>query len=190
MDLTVPTAARDRRSHRSCRTTESWRTLPVSCSKHFGADRLRARGWAPQPSGPRIGWASAGWPRRSPSSISSPWSKTPPAGRHATVRAAAGGRHRGGACVPLCERCFRHDSTPYSSPPARRRAGQPRRVRSRRRALDDHELAELIAAARTTSNDPELDLLVIRFTSSPPLRRSVWRPDRLPRSCLPDRVST
>jgi integrase/recombinase XerC len=40
---------------------------------------------------------------------------------------------------------------------------KPRRVRSRRRALDDDELAELIDAVRTTSRDPDLDLLVIRF---------------------------
>jgi integrase len=40
---------------------------------------------------------------------------------------------------------------------------KPRRTRSRRRALDDHELAELIGAVRTTSRDPDLDLLVIRF---------------------------
>ena len=40
---------------------------------------------------------------------------------------------------------------------------RPRRVCSRRRALDDHELAELIDAVRTTSRDPDLDLLVVRF---------------------------
>jgi site-specific recombinase XerD len=40
---------------------------------------------------------------------------------------------------------------------------KPRRTRSRRRALDDAELAELIDAVRTTSNDPDLDLLVVRF---------------------------
>lgn len=40
---------------------------------------------------------------------------------------------------------------------------RPRRVRSRRRALDDHELAGLIDAVRTTSRDPNLDLLVVRF---------------------------
>jgi integrase/recombinase XerC len=40
---------------------------------------------------------------------------------------------------------------------------KPRRARSRRRALDDHELAELIDAIRTTSRDPDLDLPVIRF---------------------------
>lgn len=40
---------------------------------------------------------------------------------------------------------------------------KPRRARSRRRALDDHELAELIDAVRTTSRDPDLDLLVMRF---------------------------
>ncbi len=40
---------------------------------------------------------------------------------------------------------------------------KPRRARSRRRALDDVEVAELIAAVRTTSGDPDLDLLVLRF---------------------------
>lgn len=40
---------------------------------------------------------------------------------------------------------------------------KPRRVRSRRRALDDTELGELIDAVRTTSNDPDLDLLLVRF---------------------------
>ena len=48
---------------------------------------------------------------------------------------------------------------PATPPPP----SQPRRARSRRRALDDHELAELISAVRTTSRDPDLDLLVIRF---------------------------
>ncbi len=40
---------------------------------------------------------------------------------------------------------------------------KPRRARSRRRALGDHELAELISAVRTTSRDPDLDLLLLRF---------------------------
>lgn len=40
---------------------------------------------------------------------------------------------------------------------------KPRRARSRRRALDDRELAELIDAVRATSNDPDLDLLLVRF---------------------------
>jgi integrase/recombinase XerC len=40
---------------------------------------------------------------------------------------------------------------------------KPRRARSRRRALDDVELAEVIAAVRTTSGDPDLDLLLLRF---------------------------
>jgi site-specific recombinase XerC len=35
---------------------------------------------------------------------------------------------------------------------------KPRRRPSRRRGLDDDELAELLDAVRTTSNDPELDL--------------------------------
>jgi integrase len=40
---------------------------------------------------------------------------------------------------------------------------KPRRVRSRRRALTDDEVAELVAAVRTTSDDPDLDLLLVRF---------------------------
>jgi len=40
---------------------------------------------------------------------------------------------------------------------------KPRRARGRRRALDDVEVAEVIAAVRTTSSDPDLDLLVLRF---------------------------
>ena len=40
---------------------------------------------------------------------------------------------------------------------------RPRRVRGRRRALDDGELTELIDAVRTTSRDPDLDLMVLRF---------------------------
>jgi integrase len=40
---------------------------------------------------------------------------------------------------------------------------KPRRVPRRRRALDDHELAEVVDAIRTTSRDPDLDLLLMRF---------------------------
>ena len=40
---------------------------------------------------------------------------------------------------------------------------KPRRLPNRRRALEDHELSEVIDAVRTTSHDPNLDLLIIRF---------------------------
>ena len=40
---------------------------------------------------------------------------------------------------------------------------KPRRSPSRRRALDDTEVAELVDAVRTTSHDPDLDLLLVRF---------------------------
>jgi integrase len=40
---------------------------------------------------------------------------------------------------------------------------KPRRHPSRRRALDERELAELIDAVRLTSRDPDLDLLLVRF---------------------------
>lgn len=40
---------------------------------------------------------------------------------------------------------------------------KPRRLPNRRRALDDDELREVINAVRTTSQDPDLDLLLLRF---------------------------
>lgn len=40
---------------------------------------------------------------------------------------------------------------------------KPRRLPNRRRALEDDELREVIDAVRTTSQDPDLDLLLIRF---------------------------
>jgi integrase len=40
---------------------------------------------------------------------------------------------------------------------------KPRRLPNRRRALDDGELREVIEAVRTTSQDPDLDLLLVRF---------------------------
>ena len=40
---------------------------------------------------------------------------------------------------------------------------KPRRLPNRRRALDDGELREVIDAVRTTSQDPDLDLLLVRF---------------------------
>ena len=40
---------------------------------------------------------------------------------------------------------------------------KPRRLPNRRRALDDGELREVINAVQTTSQDPDLDLLLIRF---------------------------
>lgn len=44
-----------------------------------------------------------------------------------------------------------------------RELDKPRRRASRRRALDETELAEAVDAVRTTSQDPDLDLLVVRF---------------------------
>ncbi len=44
-----------------------------------------------------------------------------------------------------------------------RELDKPRRRASRRRALDDTELAEALDAVRTTSQDPDLDLLLVRF---------------------------
>jgi hypothetical protein len=44
---------------------------------------------------------------------------------------------------------------------------KPRRTRSRRRAVDPNELTELVDAVRTTSRDPDLDLLSSDSTSRP-----------------------
>jgi integrase len=49
---------------------------------------------------------------------------------------------------------------------------KPRRLPSRRRALDDTELRELVDAVRTTSHDPELDLLLVRFHLESGARRA------------------
>ena len=49
---------------------------------------------------------------------------------------------------------------------------KPRRPRSRRRALDDIEQAELVAAVRATSPDPTLDLLLVRFHLETGARRA------------------
>lgn len=66
-------------------------------------------------------------------------------------------------------------------------SGDPRQAaprRSRRRALDDREIAQLIDAVRTTSNDPDLDLLVVhpetgaRREGALNLRRRDLDPDR------------
>lgn len=49
---------------------------------------------------------------------------------------------------------------------------KPRRARPRRRALDEAEQAELIDAVRTTSADPALELLLVRFHLEIGARRS------------------
>lgn len=82
---------------------------------------------------------------------------------------------------------------------------KPRRTRSRRRALDDQEFGELINAVRTTSNDPDLDLLVLRFHLESGARRegalnlrhrdldakraTVWLREKVGR-CLLDRLAS
>jgi integrase len=65
---------------------------------------------------------------------------------------------------------------------------KPRRLTNRRRALDDAELQELVDAVRTTSRDPELDLLLVRFH----LESGAWRAGALGASLgdLDERRST
>jgi integrase len=95
--------------------------------------------------------------------------------------AARAARHRPGSigrasretCVAALRAVFRRaaDAGLVTANPAAALT-KPRRTRSRRRALDDHELTEVIDAVRTTSNDPDLDLLVIRFHLESGARRS------------------
>lgn len=74
------------------------------------------------------------------------------------------GRASQESCVAALRALFRRaaDAGLITSNPAAA-LRRPRRARTRRRALDDHELADLIDAVRTTSRDPDLDLLVVRF---------------------------
>lgn len=79
-------------------------------------------------------------------------------------RPGSTGRASQETCVAALRAVFRRavDAGLVTADPAAELT-KPRRVRSRRRALDDHELGELIDAVRTTSNDPDLDLLLVRF---------------------------
>ncbi|RJO77696.1 site-specific integrase [Nocardia panacis] len=52
-----------------------------------------------------------------------------------------------------------------------RRVAKPRRVPSTRRALANHQLAEIIRVAATTGNDPQLDALLLRFHIETACRR-------------------
>jgi integrase/recombinase XerC len=86
------------------------------------------------------------------------------AARAQRCRPGSTGRASRESCVAALRALFRRAATAgliLVNPAAA--LTKPRRVRSRRRALDDHELAEVIDAVRTTSRDPDLDLLVIRF---------------------------
>lgn len=74
------------------------------------------------------------------------------------------GRSSAETCVAALRAVFRraHDCGLIRANPAAA-LPRPTRVRSRRRALSDTELGELIDAIRTTSTDPHLDLLLVRF---------------------------
>jgi len=79
-------------------------------------------------------------------------------------RPGSSGRSSQETCVAALRAVFNraHAAGLIDTNPARALT-KPRRARSRRRALDDTELAELIEAIRTTSSDPDLDLLLVRF---------------------------
>ncbi len=79
-------------------------------------------------------------------------------------RPGSTGRSSAETCVAALRAVFRraHDAGLSRSNPAAA-LPRPTRVRSRRRALSDTELEELIDAIRTTSTDPHLDLLLVRF---------------------------
>lgn len=73
------------------------------------------------------------------------------------------GRSSAETCVAALRAVFRraHDAGLIRANPAAA-LPRPTRARSRRRALSDTELGELIDAVRTTSTDPHLDLLLAR----------------------------
>lgn len=79
-------------------------------------------------------------------------------------RPGSTGRSSAETCVAALRAVFRraHDAGLIRANPAAA-LPRPRRVRSRRRALSDVELGELVDAVRTTSTDPHLDLLLVRF---------------------------
>ncbi len=79
-------------------------------------------------------------------------------------RPGSTGRSSAETCVAALRAVFRRarDAGIIRANPAAA-LPRPRRARSRRRALSDDEVAELVDAVRTTSTDPDLDLLLIRF---------------------------
>lgn len=79
-------------------------------------------------------------------------------------RPGSTGRSSAETCVAALRAVFRraHDAGLIRANPAVA-LPRPRRVRSRRRALTDVELGDLVDAVRTTSTDPHLDLLLVRF---------------------------
>ncbi len=79
-------------------------------------------------------------------------------------RANSTGRSSAETCIAALRAVFRRaiDSGLIRVNPAAA-LPRPTRVRSRRRALSDLELGEVIDAIRTTSTDPQLDLLLVRF---------------------------
>jgi integrase len=79
-------------------------------------------------------------------------------------RPGSAGRSSQENCVAALRALFnRAHAAGLTAPNPTAALTKPRRTRSRRRALDDHELTELIDAIRTTSRDPDLDLLLVRF---------------------------
>jgi integrase len=74
------------------------------------------------------------------------------------------GRSAEETCVAaLRALCARAVATGHLTTDPAAALAKPRRTRSRRRALDDGEVADLADAVRLTSRDPDLDLLLLRF---------------------------
>lgn len=84
--------------------------------------------------------------------------------RSRAARPIGGGRSAEETCVAaLRALCARAVAAGHLTADPAAALVKPRRARSRRRALEDHEIAELADAIRLTSRDPDLDLLLIRF---------------------------
>lgn len=88
--------------------------------------------------------------------------------RAKTRRRGSDGRASRESCVAVMRAVFAraHTAGLVASNPALQVA-KPRRLPNRRRALSQAELAELWTAVATITNDPALDLLLLRFHLSP-----------------------
>lgn len=97
---------------------------------------------------------------------------TAAAARAQRARPASTGRASRETCVAALRALFARAAAAglVSRNPAAGLA-KPRRARSRRRALDDDELSQLVDAVCSTSRDPGLDILLVRFHLESAARR-------------------
>ncbi|GLZ01612.1 site-specific integrase [Actinoplanes sp. NBRC 103695] len=113
--------------------------------------------------------------------------------KHSTVqrRNARGGRSAAEHLISAVRCLYQHavaDRLIAASDNPAARVAKPRRLASTRRALPDHQLADIIKVAATTGNDPDLDNLILRLHIETACRRggalALQRADLDPAGCL------